>query len=899
MLSMGDEIGTSRRGNNNAYAQDNETSWLAWSAADRTLLAFTQRLVALRRAHPALRADRFLHGAPLDESGIVDVEWRSGEGELRAAADWERGGDDTLVTVFYAARDGGGDADRVAIVFQRSDRASDVEMPETRAGFAWRRVLDTSSLRDSREVDAATHAHIEARSVVVFVEEKVGGDPARLVARIADERDVARLADAAGIARGWWDVSGKHHDTSSGTLRALLAAMDLPAETTPQARASLDRIAQQRERRLLPCALAVRLGEAKQIPITVAVAGALPPRDALVICNEAGATVATVPAPLEFGAEKLDAFGRRLRIAFLTLPQLPAGRYVARLDSSPDTSCRITVAPHACYLPESVLNGERRFGISSQLYALRRGRDAGIGDFTALAEAGAAAARFGAVMLGINPLHALFPDARERASPYHPSDRRFLDPIYIDVDALQSIPGFAEAASTLGDGSLSDSRSHANSDTVAYAAVWATKQAFLDKLFAAFERVAEAQPDALPVLAFADFIAAGGDDLVSFATFEAIASLHADQAWCDWPGDLRDARGRAVADFARANASRVRRAMFLQWLADRQLAVASARAREAGLVLGLYRDLAVGCAPDGAEAWSNTALFARGASIGAPPDPLGPDGQVWNLPPPNPLTWDATGYRAFRNVVAANMRHAGALRIDHVLGLSRLFWIPSGGNAADGAYVNYPLDALIAETALESERARCLVVGEDLGTVPEGLRERLGEANMLSYRVMLLERRGSAFVAADTYPAAAVACAATPGLPPRAGWGEGADLHERRALGLIDDAILSVQLAARRDEKRELLRTIASGDIDRDTDSPWNDALLVALHAWLASTPSALMLVQAEDIAGESIGQNLPGTDRERPNWRRRLPASLADLLALPSAQQIRIALKARAHETD
>jgi glycogen operon protein len=346
---------------------------------------------------------------------------------------------------------------------------------------------------------------------------------------------------------------------------------------------------------------------------------------------------------------------------------------------------------------------------------------------------------------------------------------------------------------------------------------------------------------------------------------------------------LRSPDSDAVEAFASEHAERVRFHQYLQFLADRQLAAAAASGQE----LGLYRDLAVGAAPDGAESWSRSDDLARGAWIGAPPDPLATQGQNWHLPPPLPLRYAQNGFASFAALLAANMRHAGVLRIDHAMGLSRLFWIPEGATGAEGAYVAYPFEDLIGQVALESVRARCMVVGEDLGTVPDGFRPVLNEADILSYRVLLLEREGRGFKSPSSYPRRAVACVSTHDLPPLAGWLEGADIRERASLGLLGDA--SAAEEERRAERAVLADAMAAaGCLARqDSGEPPVDAMMRGAHEFIASTSSDLVLVQAEDLAATRVGVNLPGTDTERPNWRLRLPAPVETLLTGPTARAI------------
>jgi glycogen operon protein len=494
-------------------------------------------------------------------------------------------------------------------------------------------------------------------------------------------------------------------------------------------------------------------------------------------------------------------------------------------------------AADPCFLPEGVRAGRRLFGVAAQLYSLRRDGDQGIGDFTTLAELADRSAAVGAAAVGVNPLHALFPQDRERASPYSPSDRRFLDPIYLDLPE----------AGRGRDGGLVD-----------YSDVWARKEAALRRRFEAF----------VPDSDFESFVGRGGEALRTFARFCAIARLHPGD-WRQWPAELRDPRSEAVRALAGREEREVRFQLFLQYLCDRQLSEAAQRARAAGMEIGLYRDLAVGAAPDGAEAWAWQDMLACGVSIGAPPDPLGPEGQVWNLPPFDPHALVAVDYAPFAELLAANMTHSGALRIDHAIGLARQFWVPEGAEGRDGAYVTYPLEDLLSEVAHASRAARCMVVGEDLGTIPEGFRETAAARDILGYRVMLLEREGQDFRPPASWPRLSLGCVTSHDLPTFAGWWRGADIAEKRALRLIDNQDAAV--AIREEEKRALC----------DVSGCHGDEAEAAarVHGLVASGSSALVMVQADDLSFEEMAVNLPGTDRERPNWRRRVETPLVGLM--------------------
>ncbi len=322
----------------------------------------------------------------------------------------------------------------------------------------------------------------------------------------------------------------------------------------------------------------------------------------------------------------------------------------------------------------------------------------------------------------------------------------------------------------------------------------------------------------------------------------------------------------------------------------RNLRDAAQDARAAGLSLGFCRDLAIGAAPDGAESWSRAGSFVDGFSIGAPPDAFSREGQNWGLPPPNPIDMEKSGGADFAALLRANMRHAGALRIDHVMGLARLFVIPDGEKPAAGAYVNYPFETLMGQLALESQRAQCVVVGEDLGTAPWGFRERIERADVLSYRVLWFERSGEGFASPAHYPKKAMACVSTHDLPTLEGWWAAADIAEKEALGLIAPDTAEAARAARRAEKDALLdalRAQALIDGAHHASSAFDDALARALHAFIARTPSLLAMAQLDDLAGETQAINLPGTDRERLNWRRRLPESIDALLDSRRARAI------------
>ncbi len=782
MIAQGAETGQSQSGNNNAYCQDNATSWLDWAAQDKPLTAFCGKLIAARREHPALRGG-FLNGETGERSFYPDVAWSGADGRPLDAGAWDDPHGETLVA---ALCDG---ADRVCVILHSGPGGVETRLPDG----AWTVLIDTAD--DGRGETVAGTMAVAARSVVILA-----FDPRRRTG-VSDET-LDRLAAAAGIEPEWWTIDGVRHEVSRDTRLHILKALGLPAESQDEARHSLFRLAEAHDREPLPRAH-VHHGDGPVIvPLRTAI-GSPPPRTRVELySDDLGRRLFDVTDLVSRRVMARD--GRPCLSYDLNLGPLPVGRYTLRREDDGD-HCLLTVAPARAWRPE---NESQLYGITAQLYAARRNGDGGIGDFTTLAEMMERSGQAGARLVGINPLHALFPQDRDRASPYYPSDRRFLDPIYLDTG-----------------------ESHDDGLTIDYPAVWARKEKVL--------RVRYEQEKNDPDLA--RFIAEGDRDLHAFARFQA---------------------GEGSPHFQ----------AYLQWLCDRQLAKAVARGQVAGV--GLYRDLAIGAAPGGAEAAALDYRMAKDVSLGAPPDPFSRDGQVWGIPPFSPLALSRDGYQEISAIYRANMRHAQALRIDHAIGLMRQFWVPDGAAGSEGAYVRFPFDDLLGQLKLESVRARCLIVGEDLGTVPEGFRERMHEAGILSYKVMPFEREGLGFRPPESYPADSLACASTHDLPPLKGWWEGSEIAERRALGLdvADDAEI-----VRQKEKAELLVALKAAGVldDGDPDDPLTVEIAAAVHAFIAKTPAMLTMVQLEDLAEAFVPVNLPGTDRERPNWRHRLPETL------------------------
>ena len=516
---------------------------------------------------------------------------------------------------------------------------------------------------------------------------------------------------------------------------------------------------------------------------------------------------------------------------------------------------------------------------------MRSSRNWGVGDFSDLAQCARTAGRAGAALVGLNPLHARHLAQPDAASPYWPSSRLFLDVVYIDVEAIEEFAQCPEAIEAVATEEFRDALQRARDAVlVDYPGVTALKLRILRLLHRTFSETSAHA--ASPNATFALFQKRHGAALVRFAEFEALrlTRLLRDgwvASWRDWPDEWRDPDSAAMARFRIESANEIEFQMYLQWQAERQLDRAAAVAREAGLRLALYRDLAVGAADDSAESWGDQRLVASGASIGAPPDLFARDGQNWGLPPMNPRVLAERAYKPLADLLAANMRGAGALRIDHVMALQRLFWIPSGMPGTRGCYVNNPFDALTAIVALESVRQRSMVIGEDLGSVPDGLRERLHDLGLLSYRVLIFERHwhgDGSFKRPWHYPAQSLATVATHDMPTIADFWQGSDIERRARLGLYQEPALHAQAVERREaERRGILSLLAELGLT-PPDSSSAAQVAEALHAVIARTPAMLAVVQLDDVVGEIEPVNIPGTTSEYPNWRRKTSLPIEEL---------------------
>ena len=537
----------------------------------------------------------------------------------------------------------------------------------------------------------------------------------------------------------------------------------------------------------------------------------------------------------------------------------------------------------ACYVPDWLKNG-RAWGIACQLYSLRSERNWGIGDFEDLARFAEIAAAAGADFVGVNPLHALFLAAPDRSSPFSPTTRQALNPLYIAIDEAPGYSGMEDA--------LEPPDEIRNSEFVDYEQVARLKTKALGILFRIFDARAEDADRA----SFENFVLDRGETLYLHALFEALSEAMVQQGngpgWHGWPEAFQHPQSDAVQAFAEEQRELVTFHSWLQWLADRQLAEVKERALKAGLRLGLYLDLAVGVAPDGAATWSDRALVVPTARIGAPPDYFNEDGQDWGLAPLSPTGLVTRSFEPYRESLDAVCRYAGALRIDHAMSLYRLFWIAETFSAADGVYVRYPFHEMLKTLAAVSHARQTLIIGEDLGVVPSGFRQAMQKTEIQSYRVFFFEKGEDYFYSPPAhYPREALACVGIHDLHTLAGWWSGHDIDVRHEIGILEAVEVGRMKELRAHQRRRALGVLAGEGLlpagleavmrnEADAPETLPESLAVAFHRLLSRTPSRLFVVQAEDLTGAIDQVNIPGTVAEHPNWKRKLAV---DLEALPA----------------
>jgi 4-alpha-glucanotransferase len=645
---------------------------------------------------------------------------------------------------------------------------------------------------------------------------------------------LVNLARTAGLAPEWWDIYGNHHIVPEDTLRSVLRGLGLPADSEAD-------IAESR----------LKFSTQTTAPLQTARAGER---------VSAGATQHAV-IHFENGSTAQPDLDVTDQGTFLTAPSMP-GYHTIETDQGIRP---LAIAPH-CHTIADTAPGRKLTGLGVQIYALRGTHSAGFGDLGHLADFAECSAAFGVDAVTLNPLHALFLAAPENFGPYSPSTRLFLNPLYADTTRF----GIESAQDVSGDAIVDWPR--AGKEKVR-------------ALRAAFARFKSGPPPD----DFNAFRTEQGTRLILHARFEALDAHFRSRglmSWPDWPKAFQEFASPEVETFARENADEVDFHIFLQWLCDASLATAQKRARNAGMAIGLILDIAVGMNPRGSHAWSSPNEVLRGVSVGAPPDLINQQGQNWGLTALSPTGLKQTGYAGFIATLRAGMRHAGGVRIDHAMGLCRLWLVPDGASVAEGVYLHYPMQDLLNIVALESHRHRAIVIGEDLGTVPDGFREAMAQAGMMGMDVLWFQREGERFLSPDRWHRHNAAMSTTHDLPTIAGWWSGHDIEWREKLGWISghDA-LTQERDLRAGDRWQLWSALRdAGCADEDPPPPENPAPAVeAALDFVGCTPCEMAIVPMEDILNLQEQPNIPGTIHEHPNWQRRFPPG--DLFASPQAE--------------
>ncbi|MDB4879247.1 MAG: 4-alpha-glucanotransferase [Gemmatimonadetes bacterium] len=692
-----------------------------------------------------------------------------------------------------------------------------------------------------------------------------------------------RLADRMGIQPSYLDQTGeKLRMTSDATREALLSAMGFRVHTEEETAEELRTLRRAKRREWLEPVRVVRQRSRSLSRVRVRVPA-----------TRASAVGWTLTLRTEEGMEQQwtgTVDGGPSRRATLTLPVVPPlGYHELHVEFSTGARRRraiqrLIVVPSQATAPEARLRGRRGFGITANLYSVRSARNWGAGDLGDLGVLAQWVAHEGGTFVGVNPLHVLR-NAGYDVSPYSPISRLFRNVIYLRADDVPEMAHLPELRAHIESGDFqAELRELREAATVDYERVMALRTPVLEALHGAFvsHEVARGTRRAR---AYAAYLEREDPQLTGYATFMAIAEQEGPDAR-QWPAELRDARSPSVAAFRDANRDRVDYHRWIQFELDRQLGDAAIEAAREGLTLGLYQDLAVGSAPSGSDVWANPELFVQGATVGAPPDMYSDEGQNWGLPAINPHVLRASGYEYWTRLLRASFRHAGALRIDHALGLFRMFWVPLGESARAGAYVTSFSEELFGILALESVRHGALVVGEDLGTVPPEVPKVLARWGVLGSKVAVFERdfHSGRFASASAYPRLSLATVNTHDLPPLAGWMNARDIELRGELGdLADPAQRRTMHEGRMSDRGALVQSLVDarllGDDAHHRLTP--QQLVAAIHAFIRRTPAALVGLSLDDLAFESEPVNIPGVWQDRyASWSRRMRMTLEELVA-------------------
>jgi glycogen operon protein len=765
MLLAGDEFGQSQDGNNNAYCQDNEITWLNWSAREDSFQTEVSKIIGLRQKFPHFRQAEFLHGEEIGQSNARNVAWINASGNTMAPSQWEEGDRPVLGMLLSLEQQGS-----VLVIFNRGD-CQEITLP---TGDDWKLEYSTGKT----ELDGMVCNHSKDSVAVLSC------------TSLAVPLDIAhaainKQARRAGIISEFRDISGHVHTSTHDSKAAILKAMNWP------------------------------------------------------IPESAQSTPNKNPIPV-YGAQHMRQQGKV-------------------------------------------------WGLTSSLYGLRSKRNWGIGDFEDLASLAELMAEQGADFVGINPVHALFPGQADLYAPYSPSSRDFLNIMHIAPDKIDEIS--SEDLNQFYD-KLEKARA---ADFVDYDAVHTLKFTVFEMAYKRFHKLPS---NSTRRKSFKAFLEREGEALRLHAIFDTIfetlpPALQTYDGYKNFPEAYQSPHNPAVEKFAKDNADRIQFFLYLQWVAHCQLSDTQNRAKTAGMSIGLYLDFAVGVVPGGSDAWRRRTAFADNISLGAPGDAANPEGQLWNLLPFDPHSLAANNFEPYRSSLRRTMQQAGAVRIDHILGHLRSFWIPQrkDGRVLTGSYVTYPLEGLLAMIAEESQAAKCIVIGEDLGTIPDGLRQTMHQYELMGCGIVIIERDSHGrLLPFDQTRELSLTAFSNHDFPTLAGFWAGADFEWRAALGISSDKDSLRGERKRRDHDKNFLNGQAGQDrLETNSLSPETAAVL---HAALARAPAMAVAVQLEDLLMQTSQPNVPGTTEEQPNWRRKYAVNIETIRAHPSGQMILSAIR-------
>jgi 4-alpha-glucanotransferase len=668
---------------------------------------------------------------------------------------------------------------------------------------------------------------------------------------------LTELAAAYGVATEFWDWQGRHAEVPAETVLAVLGALGVDAEGPEQVETALAEVEERPWRGVLPPFAVSVEGRRPEVAVHVVDGETFSAR---VVLEDGSATdLGALDRPRE---ERLVDGGTVARVHLDLGDALPLGWHEVEVSCGGQVHrMPLVVTPATLALPEALTaEGAQSWGLMTQLYAMRSAESWGMGDLADLGDAGAWAAGLGADFVLVNPLHAAEPVPPIEPSPYLPTSRRFVSPLYIRVEDVPEVGYLSAAERQLVEWHSDDAKRYLDLEFLERDAVWMAKEAALRMIFRQRRSLRRDR-------AFHAFVEREGQGLVDFATWCALCQVHGTW-WRQWPEELQDPRGAAVESFREKWSEEVEFHCWLQWILDEQLARVQRDLVDTGMSIGVISDLAVGVHPDGADAWGLGDALARGVTVGAPADQYNQMGQDWSQPPWRPDKLAELGYAPYRDMVRAALRDSGGLRVDHVIGLFRLWWIPQGMKPFQGTYVRYDHDAMIGILLLEAHRAGAVVVGEDLGTVEPWVRDYLRERGVMGTSILWFERDwdgDGGLLDPEEWRELCLATVTTHDLPPTAGYLEGVHIDLRHRLGLLERS-LEEELAEDESSREEVLADLRRRGLLREGAGLLEQ--VEALHGFLTRTPAKLIGVSVSDLAGDKRVINQPGTDEEYPNWR-------------------------------